>query len=190
MKSPVPCGRSIVLIGLMGCGKSTVGRELSRATGLPFLDTDLLIEEQVGMEIPRIFAERGESHFRALETTLLSYLRDHPSPRSSGIIATGGGIVLHPKNRFSPRPHQFLRAESLPSRGHHPATRQKLLRVKPRSQAHLPPPTKADGVGFEPTEGSPSAVFKTAAFNRSATHPSLGAKARRYCSELLSVAQV
>ncbi len=99
MKSPVPCGRSIVLIGLMGCGKSTVGRELSRATGLPFLDTDLLIEEQVGMEIPRIFAERGESHFRALETTLLSYLRDHPSPRSSGIIATGGGIVLHPKNR-------------------------------------------------------------------------------------------
>ena len=99
MISPPLSRRSIVLIGLMGCGKSTVGRELSRATGAPFLDTDLLIEEQVGMDIPRIFAELGEPHFRALETALLNYLRDHPSSCSSGIISTGGGIVLRPENR-------------------------------------------------------------------------------------------
>ncbi len=99
MIPPLPNGRSIVLIGLMGCGKSTVGRELSRATGLPFLDTDMLIEEQVGMEIPRIFAEMGEPRFRVLETALLNYLRDNPSPRSSGVIATGGGIILRQENR-------------------------------------------------------------------------------------------
>ena len=108
MIPPIPDGRSIVLIGLMGCGKSTVGRELSRATGLPFLDTDLLIEDQVGMEIPRIFAELGESRFRALEVALLNYLRDHPSPHSSGIISTGGGIVLRPENRDTLRSLGFV----------------------------------------------------------------------------------
>ena len=69
MSPLLPNGRSIVLIGLMG------------------------------MEIPRIFAEMGESRFRVLETALLNYLRDNPSPRSSGIIATGGGIILRQENR-------------------------------------------------------------------------------------------
>lgn len=91
--------RSIVLIGLMGSGKSTVGRELSRATGLPLLDTDQVIEEQVGMDIPHIFTKQGEAHFRALETALLTYLRDTPEYRIAHVISTGGGIILRPENR-------------------------------------------------------------------------------------------
>lgn len=94
-------GRSIVLIGIMGAGKSTVGRELSRATGLSFLDTDAVIEEQTGMSIPDLFRERGERHFRLLETALLRYIEK--SARETGgeahIISTGGGIVLSPENR-------------------------------------------------------------------------------------------
>lgn len=99
MSSPPSSARSIVLIGLMGCGKSTVGRELSRYTGLPLLDTDAIIEEQTGMGIPRIFAEQGERHFRALETALLTYLRDNATTRPPSVIATGGGIILRPQNR-------------------------------------------------------------------------------------------
>ncbi len=99
MSSPPFRARSIVLIGLMGCGKSTVGRELSRYTGLPLLDTDAIIEEQTGMDIPRIFAEQGEPRFRALETALLMYLRDNAGKCTPSVIATGGGIILRPENR-------------------------------------------------------------------------------------------
>lgn len=93
-------GHPIVLIGLMGCGKSTVGRELSRRTGLPFLDMDAVIEEQVGMSIPDIFREKGEAHFRLLETTLLRYIEQQVLTGQGGhIISTGGGVVLRPENR-------------------------------------------------------------------------------------------
>ncbi len=95
-----PCSRSIILIGLMGSGKTTIGKELSRATGLPFLDMDAVIEEQVGMPISEIFRTKGEAHFRALETALLHYmeetfLRDH----KLHVISTGGGVVLRAENR-------------------------------------------------------------------------------------------
>ena len=84
-------GAPIALIGLMGCGKSTVGRELSRACGFPFLDTDAVIEQQIGSSIRDIFATRGEAH-------LLRYIENslelHPT-----IISTGGGIVLPRENR-------------------------------------------------------------------------------------------
>ena len=93
-------GRSIILIGLMGAGKSTIGRELSRATGFSFLDTDAVIEEQTGMSIPDIFRERGERHFRLLETTLLRYIyRNTQETGIAHIISTGGGIVLQEENR-------------------------------------------------------------------------------------------
>lgn len=91
-------GHPIILIGLMGCGKTTVGKMLSKRTGMPLLDTDSIIEEQVGKSIPDIFREHGESHFRTLETALLRYLleqRISPAP----IISTGGGIVIRPENR-------------------------------------------------------------------------------------------
>ena len=93
-------GRPIILIGLMGSGKSTVGKELSRRTGLPFLDMDAVIEEQVGMSIPDIFREKGENHFRVLETALLRYIEQSASEAQGGhIISTAGGVVLRPENR-------------------------------------------------------------------------------------------
>lgn len=93
-------GRPIVLIGLMGAGKSTVGRELSRATGMAFLDTDSVIEEQTGMCIPDIFRERGERHFRLLETALLRYIvQNAQAGNGSHVISTGGGIILQEENR-------------------------------------------------------------------------------------------
>ena len=91
-------GRPIILVGLMGCGKTTVGKALSKRTGMPLLDTDAIIEEQIGKPIPQIFAEQGEAHFRALETALLRYLLYNPTP-SPSIISTGGGIVVRPENR-------------------------------------------------------------------------------------------
>lgn len=95
--SPTPL-RHTVLIGLMGCGKSTVGRELSRRTGHALLDTDAVIEEQTGMPIPEIFNLYGETHFRRLETALLRYLCDE-KPAAPYIISTGGGIVMRAENR-------------------------------------------------------------------------------------------
>lgn len=93
-------GRPIVLIGLMGSGKSTVGKELSRRSGLPFLDMDTVIEEQVGKSIPEIFQEKGEAHFRALETALLRYIEQSVAAgNGANIISTGGGVVLRPENR-------------------------------------------------------------------------------------------
>ncbi len=93
-------GRLIILIGMMGCGKTTVGKELSRLTGIPMLDMDTIIEEQIGKSIPEIFQESGEAHFRALETALLRYIEvSPPFSTSSFIISTGGGVVLSAVNR-------------------------------------------------------------------------------------------
>jgi shikimate kinase len=89
--------RNIVLIGFMGCGKSTVGRELRRMLGYPLVDTDSVIEARAGKRITRIFEEDGERAFRDMETELLRELAaDRANPR---IVATGGGIVVRPENR-------------------------------------------------------------------------------------------
>lgn len=94
-------GRPIILIGLMGCGKTTVGKELSKETGMPLLDMDMVIEEQIGKPIADIFRDEGEAHFRALETALLRYLESEEgfSICRNSIISTGGGVVLRPENR-------------------------------------------------------------------------------------------
>lgn len=93
-------GHPIILIGMMGSGKTTVGKELSRLTGMPMLDMDSIIEEQIGKSIPDIFKESGEAHFRALETALLQYIEGSPQySRGASIISTGGGVVLSPVNR-------------------------------------------------------------------------------------------
>ena len=91
-------GRPIILIGLMGSGKTTVGKLIGKRTGMPLLDMDALIEEQVGRKIPEIFAEQGEEHFRALETALLRYLLEHPQTPPP-VISTGGGVVVREENR-------------------------------------------------------------------------------------------
>lgn len=94
-------GCPIILIGLMGCGKTTVGKELSKQTGMPLLDMDSVIEEQIGKPIADIFRDEGEAHFRALETALLRYLESEEGSNvcRNSIISTGGGVVLRPENR-------------------------------------------------------------------------------------------
>jgi len=97
MNSPTTPAENIVLIGFMGCGKSTVGRELHHRLGYPLVDMDQVIEQRTGKAITGIFAEEGEAVFRDLETALLEELNDPAAPRR--IIATGGGIVERPANR-------------------------------------------------------------------------------------------
>lgn len=97
MPQSAPIPRNIVLIGFMGCGKSTVGRELHAILGYPLVDTDAVIEARAGKPISRIFEEDGETAFRDLETALLRELAD-TSP-AGHIIATGGGVVVRPENR-------------------------------------------------------------------------------------------
>jgi len=85
---------NIVLIGMPGCGKSTVGQLLAQNTGRTFVDTDALIVEKAGKSIPEIFAADGESGFRKLETEVIAEV----GKRSGLIIATGGGCVTVAEN--------------------------------------------------------------------------------------------
>lgn len=87
---------NIVLIGLMGSGKSAVGRVLARRLGRPFLDTDALITEEAGMDIPAIFAREGEAGFRERERNMILRV----AARRNQIIATGGGAAVDPGNRL------------------------------------------------------------------------------------------
>ena len=86
--------RSIVLIGFMGTGKSSVGRQLARATGWPRFDTDQMIATALGMPITKIFSRLGEDRFREEERAILEQL-DAAQP---SIIVTGGGVVLQAEN--------------------------------------------------------------------------------------------
>jgi shikimate kinase len=97
MQQPASVPNNIVLIGFMGSGKSTVGRELHRLLGYPLVDMDALIEERAGKPITRIFEEDGEAAFRNLESRLLEELA--LTLDSGHIIATGGGVVVSPQNR-------------------------------------------------------------------------------------------
>ncbi|MEA2830052.1 MAG: 3-dehydroquinate synthase [Bradyrhizobium sp.] len=88
--------RSIVLVGMMGAGKSTVGRRLSVRLHLPFLDADSEIElAHAGMTIPEIFANHGEPYFRDGEARVIARLLDS----GPGVIATGGGAVMREETR-------------------------------------------------------------------------------------------
>jgi shikimate kinase len=87
--------RSIVLIGLMGAGKSAVGAELARQLSVPFVDSDAEIEAAAAMSVAEIFARDGEAFFRDREHRVLARLLDAP-PR---IIATGGGAWMQAPNR-------------------------------------------------------------------------------------------
>ncbi len=85
---------NIILIGMPGCGKTTVGKQLAEALNRPFVDTDALIEKEAGMSIPEIFEQLGEAHFRVLETQAAAEV----GKQSGLVIATGGGIVTRPEN--------------------------------------------------------------------------------------------
>lgn len=82
----------IALVGMMGAGKSTVGRALARRFGLSFVDLDREIEVLAKRSIPEIFQEQGPRAFRALEYQALAQVLDRPRP---GVLATGGGVLTH-----------------------------------------------------------------------------------------------
>lgn len=83
-----------ILIGMMGSGKSTVGKLLAERLDLKFIDTDTMIEEMQGLVIARIFELYGETHFRNLESALVEKL----SCIDNAVISTGGGLVMNPCN--------------------------------------------------------------------------------------------
>lgn len=86
---------SISLVGMPGCGKSTVGRHLARHLGLRYVDSDHEIEQRLGMPIREYFASHGEAAFRDAEAEAIERL----SGEAGCVLATGGGAVLRPGNR-------------------------------------------------------------------------------------------
>ncbi|MES2979378.1 MAG: shikimate kinase [Pseudomonadota bacterium] len=85
----------IACVGLPGSGKSTVGRQLARRLGWPFVDSDHVIEQRIGCSIREYFEREGESAFRDIEQAVL----DEITLSGSGVLSTGGGSVLRPQNR-------------------------------------------------------------------------------------------
>lgn len=100
LQSPAPpqavwTGQPIVLVGLMGAGKSTVGRRLALRLRLPFVDADTEIEQAAGMTIAEMFAQYGEQYFRDGERRVIARLMDG-APK---VIATGGGAFVNEETR-------------------------------------------------------------------------------------------
>lgn len=87
--------KNITLVGMPGCGKSTIGRELAELTGREFIDLDDYITQKVGCSIPQIFAEKGEPYFRDLESQCL----EEVSKLSGMVLSMGGGTPLRSQNR-------------------------------------------------------------------------------------------
>ena len=95
-KSPdFQCDRTVVLVGMMGAGKTTVGRRLAPRIGLPFFDADNEIEQAAGMSVAELFKRHGEQSFREGEAKVLARLLDDPPC----VIATGGGALINADTR-------------------------------------------------------------------------------------------
>jgi shikimate kinase len=92
--------RHLVLVGLMGAGKTTVGAECAHRLGRPFVDTDDVIVQTAGMTVDEIFASGGEQEFRRLERAVVADVCASPEPL---VVACGGGAVLDPGNRHALR---------------------------------------------------------------------------------------
>lgn len=87
-------GLNLYLVGMMGTGKSAVGRPLADALGYTFIDADDTLERAAGRSIPEVFAEDGEEGFRRLETQVLNQI----ACIQRLVVATGGGVVTRPEN--------------------------------------------------------------------------------------------
>jgi len=92
---PALRARTLVLVGMMGAGKSSVGKRLAHALDLPFKDADEEIERAAGLTIPDIFALRGEAEFREGERRVIARLLDEPAH----VLATGGGAFVNAETR-------------------------------------------------------------------------------------------
>jgi len=88
--------KHIILMGFMGCGKSTIGKKLSDKLNISLIDTDSLIEQSAGMCISEIFSKHGEVYFRALEATCLDNIKNE---LEYSVISLGGGTPLKEENR-------------------------------------------------------------------------------------------
>lgn len=93
--SPAPLNRSVALVGLMGAGKSSVGRRLAAALGAPFFDADEEIEKAAGMSVAEIFEHHGEPHFRDGERRVIRRL----ITEGPIVLATGGGAFVNDETR-------------------------------------------------------------------------------------------
>ena len=128
-------GGSIFLVGMMGAGKTTIGRSLAQRLALPFVDTDRLLVERTGVPVATIFEIEGEAGFRRRESAALAEAAAGPRR----VIATGGGAVLAEGNRAVMREHGtviYLRArlESLWERTRHDSSRPLLATADPRAR--------------------------------------------------------
>lgn len=85
----------IFLVGYMGCGKTTIGKKVSRLSGITFMDMDAAIEQQEGMSVSEIFSTKGEQAFRAME---LEWLKKQSESEDDVIVATGGGVPCYGDN--------------------------------------------------------------------------------------------
>ncbi len=126
---------NIVLVGLMGAGKTTVGRQLARQLNLRFVDSDHEIEARTGVTIPVIFEIEGEEGFRNRESTVLQEIVEE----AGQVIATGGGAVLRPQNRRLLKAHGtvvYLRAtvDELWQRTRHDRNRPLLQTEDPKAK--------------------------------------------------------
>jgi shikimate kinase len=92
---PALRGRTIALVGLMGAGKSSVGRRLAHALGLPFRDADEEVERAAGRSVAEIFEQLGETAFRDGERRVIARLLEEPPH----VLATGGGTFMNPETR-------------------------------------------------------------------------------------------
>lgn len=126
---------NIFFVGLMGAGKTTVGRMVARQLNMEFLDTDQEIERRTGVNIPLIFELEGEAGFRQRETAVIAELVQG----DGRVLATGGGAVLLPRNRALLKAHGtvvYLRAcvQELWQRTRHDKNRPLLQTENPRQK--------------------------------------------------------
>ena len=111
-----PACRLICLVGMMGAGKTTVGKRLARRLGWDFIDADRELEARLGVSIPTIFELEGEAGFRRREAEVIADLTE----RSETVLATGGGAVILPDNRrlLQERGHVIYLRASVPDLWH------------------------------------------------------------------------
>lgn len=104
-QTPTSTVKPIALVGMPGAGKSTVGKLLARRLGLPFVDSDHVMEQRLGCPIRTYFEQQGEERFRDLEQEVIA---DLTATAATGVLATGGGAVLREANRRQLHQHAYV----------------------------------------------------------------------------------